>query len=91
MSGKLSSKKEKITPYHIYTRYRSTELSPTRVPLKQLNTFVLYTEKVLISTFSCVSYAYHMRISLKSQMGLPHFVEEDLVFLSWVLSGLKNS
>ena len=30
-----------------------------------------------------------MRISLKSQMGLPRFVEEDLVFLSWVLSGLK--
>ena len=27
---KLSSKKEKITPYHIYTGYRSTELAPTR-------------------------------------------------------------
>jgi len=25
---KLSSKKEKITPYHIYTGYRSTELAP---------------------------------------------------------------
>ncbi len=32
----------------------------------QLNTFVLYTEKVLISTFSCVSYAYQLKESYGS-------------------------
>ena len=30
-----------------------------------------------------------MRISLKSQVGLPCFVEEDLAFLAFVSSGLK--